>query len=124
MAKPSATHPAAGVPDKDKRILRELGKRKAEIAALPIQQERRELWRRLNQLDSVRPMVWLFEVPWNEMDVAEELVLRCESQIGRNLEGALRRELYQWDHMQADMVVEPAIEVQPAVRDTGFGLDE
>ena len=38
---------------------KKLGKRKAEIAALPVQQERRELWRRLNQLDSVRPMVYV-----------------------------------------------------------------
>ncbi|OGV64066.1 MAG: hypothetical protein A3K19_05945 [Lentisphaerae bacterium RIFOXYB12_FULL_65_16] len=126
MANSAVAQPASGVPDKDKRILRELGKRKAEIAALPIQQERRELWRRLNQLDSVRPMVYVMgsETPWNEMDVNDELVLRCESQWGRNLETALRRELYKWDHMQGDMVMDPAIEVLPPVRDTGFGIGE
>jgi hypothetical protein len=124
MAGSAPAQSPSAVPEHDRRILRELGQRKTEIAALPLQREHRELWRRLNQLDSVRPMVWLFEVPWHEMDVAQELVLHCESPIGRGLEGMLRRELYQWDHMRGDMVVEPLIEVPPAVRDTGFGINE
>ena len=112
------------VSQQDREILRELGRRKAEIAALPVQQERKELWSKLNQLDSVRPMVWLFEVPWNEMDVDDELKVRCSSPFCQNLELALRKELYQWDHMQGDMVVGPTIGVPPALRDTGFGLSE
>ena len=112
------------VSEYDKDVLRELGKRKAEIAALTVQQERKKLWTKLNKLESERPMVWLFEVPWNEMDVNDELSLKCESQFCRNLELSLRREVYQWDHMQGDMVVDPVITVGPVVRDTGFGLSE
>jgi len=112
------------VPTEDRRILRELGKRIAEIAALPVQHERRDLWARLNQLRSVRPMVWLFEVPWNEMDVDGELTLRCGSPLCRNIEVGFRRKIYQWDHMQGDMVVEPVFLVPPALRDTGFGMGE
>jgi len=112
------------VSTQDKQILRELGRKKAEIAALPVQQERRRLWTSLNDLHSVRPMVWVFEVPWHEMDVNGELTLRCESQICRDTELALRRELYQWTHMQGDMVIAPAITVPPVLHDTGFGLDE
>ena len=110
--------------EQDRQVLRELGKRKAEIAALPVQQERKKLWAKLNQLASVRPMVWLFEVPWHEMDVGDELKLKCSTPFCQNLELALRRELYQWDHMQGDMVIEPVIPVPPALRDTGFGLSE
>ena len=112
------------VPNEDKRILRELGKRIAEIAALPVQQERRLLWARLNQLQSVRPMVWLFEVPWNEMEVDDGLNVQCTSPWCKGIELDFRRKLYQWDHMQGDMVVEPAFLVPPALRDTGFGIDE
>ena len=112
------------VPEQDRRVLRELGRRKAEIAALSIQEERRRLWTKLNDLDSVRPMVWLFEVPWNEMDVDHELEPTCSHPYCRNLEIALRKELYQWDHMQGDMVVESSILVPPAIGDTGFGLSE
>jgi len=112
------------VPQQDRQILRKLAGRKAEIGQLPVQDERRRLWSRLNGLQSERPMVWLFEVPWNEMDVNGELTLRCGSDAGRRLELPLRRELYQWDHMQGDMVVEPVISVPPALRDTGFGVAE
>ena len=112
------------VPEQDRQILRELAQRKSEIGSLPVQQERIQLWTQLNDLHSVRPMVWLFEMPWNEMDVNGELEPRCGSDVGRRLELPLRRELYQWDHMQGDMVMDPVIRVPPALRDTGFGIAE
>ena len=112
------------VPDHDKSVLRELGRRKAEIAAAPVNQERRRLWTKLNRLASERPMIWIFEIPWHEMDVDGELALRCESPFCQGLETRLRREIYQWDHMQGDMVVGPAVTVAPALHDTGFGLSE
>ncbi len=114
----------AGVSEEDRRILRKLAARKSEIGSLPIQEERRRLWTALNDLRSVRPMVWLFEVPWNEMNVNDELTARCENPMCRRLEIALRQELYQWDHMQGDMVVDPVIYVPPALTDTGLGLSE
>lgn len=109
---------------RDKLILRELAERKAEIAALPVQQKRRELWEKLNKLASVKPMVWLFEAPWHEMDVDDELKPVCSSRFCRNIELDLRKEIYYWEHMQGDMVVEPVICVPPCIRDTGFGLTE
>ena len=112
------------VPAADRRVLRELGQWKAAVAALPVQEERRELWARLNDLRSVRPMVWLFEVPWHEMEVDNELTLVCSDPYCRQLEMGLRRERYQWEHMQGDMVVDPTILVPPAIGDTGFGLAE
>ena len=36
-------------------VLRECAKQTAEIAALPIHKEKAELWRRLNDLEPVRP---------------------------------------------------------------------
>jgi hypothetical protein len=42
---------------KDWQILRELGKKVAEIAALPVQQETIALWKGLNDLKPVRPIV-------------------------------------------------------------------
>jgi len=123
MTRPGQTTDAS-TPDGDRRVLRELGARVAEIAALPVQAERKRLWSRLNGLESERPMVWLFQVPWHEMDVDDELTPRCESQAARGLETQLRRTLYQWDHMQADMVVEPTLSVPPVLHDTGFGVRE
>ena len=108
----------------DRDVLRRLGRRKAEIAAEEVQEERRSLWAKLNGLRSVRPMVWLFEVPWNEMNVDDELTLQCEGGVAQALERVLRQEIYQWDHMAGDMVMAPAIPVRPPLHDTGFGLSE
>ncbi|TFG66532.1 MAG: hypothetical protein E4H27_09845, partial [Anaerolineales bacterium] len=60
----------------DRDVLRRLVAEQAEIAALPIHQEKAELWRRLNQLESVRPLVWINEIPWHEMNVDDALTLQ------------------------------------------------
>ncbi len=59
--------------DGDRDVLRALAGRKAEIAGQPIQKERLDQWRRLNDLEAVKPMVWINEVCWHEMDVCGEI---------------------------------------------------
>lgn len=112
------------VSKKDKTILRELAKRVAEIASLPIHKEKVEMWKRLNQLQQVKPMVWINEIPWHEMDVNGELKLQTENELCRYHERELRRLIYQWEHMPGDMVVEPVVYSPLVVYDTGFGIDE
>ena len=111
---------ANGMPAQDRIILRDLAKQIAEIAALPIQQEKANMWRRLNRLDPVRPMVWINEIPWHEM--RPELQPLCSTDMGRALEGGMRRTLYQWRHMRGDMTVDGIMYSGVAVRDTGYGL--
>lgn len=106
----------------DRAVIRELAGHVAEIAALPIQQETIALWKRLNTLKPIRPMVSIDQVCWNEMDVEGELALKTQDPFCRHFETRLRRTLYSWKHMRADMVVEPHIEVYKAIRNTGFGL--
>lgn len=106
----------------DLDILRGLATRVAEIAALPVQGEKRGLWRAINGLRPVRPMVMIDQVCWNELEGRDELALRCEEAECRSYERGLRRMLYQWDHFRVDMVVEPFIRVPKAVRNTGFGI--
>ena len=107
---------------KDREILRELGARKAEIGQLPVQKTRREMWTQLNRRERVKPMVWLNEVCWNEMDVDGELIPHTSGPFCRGLEVQIRRELYQWDYMQADMIVEPVVDCPVVIHDTGFGI--
>ena len=107
---------------KDQVILRELAARLAEIAAMPVQEEKRALWRRLNGLDPVRPMVMIDQVCWNEMNVDDELTLQCEDAECRSYEEQLRHLLFQWHHFPVDMVVEPYIPVAKAVNNSGFGV--
>jgi len=113
-----------GYSKKDRDILRELGEQIAEVAAMPINEERRELYTRINNLENAKPTVHIYEVPWHEMDVNDELKLRTKDPFCQGIETDLRRTLYMWRHMQGDMVVEPVI-VQPlCIHDTGFGITE
>ncbi len=106
----------------DRNILRQLGQRIAEIGNLPVQDEKRDLWRRLNGLQRVRPLLYIDEVPWWEMNVNDELTLRCEDKNLQGLEGSLRRTIYQWDHFRGDMVVRPEIVSTYVIHDTGYGM--
>ena len=45
--------------EKDADIIRELAGRVSEIAALPVQDEKRALWRKLNAKQPERPMVMI-----------------------------------------------------------------
>jgi hypothetical protein len=106
----------------DRQILRELAKQMAEIAGLPVQEETRALWRALNRLKPERPMVMIDQVCWNEMNFNDELTLRCEDPECREYEKSIRKQLYQWKHFRADMVVEPYIAVQKAVYIDLYGV--
>jgi hypothetical protein len=106
----------------DLKIIRELAKRYAEISALPVQEEKRKLWRKLNARKPDRPMVMIDQVCWNEMNVDDELTIRCTAPACRDYEGFLRRTLYQWKHFRVDMVVDPFIRVPMAIQNTGFGV--
>ncbi|MFO7900939.1 MAG: hypothetical protein R6V58_18010 [Planctomycetota bacterium] len=103
-------------------VLRDLAGQTAEIAALPVQEEKRELWRKLNALEPDRPMVMIDQVCWHEMNVDDELTLRCTDDECRGYEQALRRTLFQWRHFPVDMVVEPFIRVPKAVYNTRFDV--
>ena len=105
---------------KDREILRGLAAQMTEIAALPVQEEKRRLWRKINALAPERPMVMIDQVCWNEM--GDEVALHCEDPECRGYEVYLRRLLYQWRHFRVDMVVEPTIPVSKAIRNTGWGV--
>jgi hypothetical protein len=107
---------------KEYATLRELGKRVAEIASLPVNRDKKELWKSLNSLKPVRPMVNIDQIPWHEMNVDDELTVTCTDPFLRYLEQNLRTTLYRWKHMRADMVVEPVIRVPKLISNTGFGL--
>ena len=105
---------------KDQDIIRELAGRVAEIAALPVQEEKRALWRKLNAKQPERPMVMIDQVCWNEMNVDDALTMQCEDADCHGYEFALRRTLFQWEHFPVDMVVEPFVRVPKAVSGAGM----
>ena len=114
----------AEVTEADKKVLRDLGERLAAIAALPGHAETASNWRAMNGLKHVKPMVWIDEVPWHEMDVDDELRLQTTSEWSRYHEWEMRKLIYQWEHMPADMVVEPVVWSPLVVHNTAFGIAE
>lgn len=109
---------------KDKDILKKLGARIAEISQDKVNDVNRKNWTLLNDKKSVKPMVWINEVPWHEMNVEDELTLCCEHPWARNLEDELRKTIYQWNHFRGDMVVDPFISCPLAIHSTDFGIIE
>ncbi|MBN1394013.1 MAG: hypothetical protein JW959_03195 [Pirellulales bacterium] len=109
---------------RDVDVLRRLAAELTEIAALPVHREKARLWRRLNDLESERPMVWINEICWHEMDVDGELTLQTEHPWARDQERDLRRTLYQWRHLPGDMIVSDFLACPLAVHSTDFGIIE
>jgi len=109
--------------DNDIRILRELGKQYAEAAADPSNAEHRLRARNINSLRPERPVVWIEEIPWHEMDIDDELSLLCRDETLRQVEQWLRRGLYKWRHMRADMVLENSCYVEKAFDSTDIGFE-
>ena len=117
-------HKKIALSSAEKDCLRRLAERISEIAALPIHKEKAQLWRRLNDLEPTRPLVWVTEEPWHELNVNDELTLVCHAPWARDLEQSLRRTIYSWTHYPCDFVVNNFIESPLAINSTGFGITE
>ena len=63
------------------------------------------------------------EVCWNEMNVDDELTLRTTGEVCQRIETFLRRTIYQWNHMQGDMVVDATVSAPLVLVNSGFGID-
>jgi hypothetical protein len=109
---------------REKEVLRRLGARIAEIAALPIHREKARLWQKMNDLEQERPLVWVNEIPWHEMNVNDELTLQTDNLWARELEQNLRRTIYQWEHLPCDMVINDYLDCPIVYHTTDFGIVE
>ncbi|MFW6367308.1 MAG: hypothetical protein ACOC0L_01435 [bacterium] len=103
----------------DADILRPLVEQYLEICARPEQAERRRLWRKLHDLDSERPMVYVRAFAWKELP---ENVCECRDSLFRQQEQFLRKSLLK-SSFGDDMVFEPWLVMQAAHRARGWGVD-
>ncbi|NOZ21487.1 MAG: hypothetical protein GXP25_10415, partial [Planctomycetes bacterium] len=98
------------VNDKDRSVIRGLARRVAEIAQLPKQEERRDLWRKHNSLVKTRPPVLVrANASWQEVFPDDKL--ECENPQLRATERTLRQTIFQ-DSLNDDCIVEPWITVK------------
>src|SRR5690554_6211009 len=93
------------ITDADRRILRDLAKRVAQIAAEPVQDERRAVWYAQNALRPIRPPVFISpDGAWAEL--IPDSVLRCAGEHARTIEMALRKRIYAHERFGDDQVVD------------------
>ena len=105
-------------------VLKKLAEEWVEIADLPIHKEKAVLWQKLNDLESERPMVWINEIPWHEMNYNNELTIRCKNNWAKSQEDIMRKTLYQWRHMPGDMILNPWLDCPLSIHSTDFGMIE
>jgi len=90
----------------DVQILRDLAMQVRDIAAKPIQDERRDLWRKHNSLVRTRPLIYMrCFAAWPEFP---ESKLQCQDRFYQAHERSLRQMIVQ-DTLDDDFIIEPWI---------------
>lgn len=94
--------------DNDVRILRELAKEVAEIANKPIQDARRDLWRKQNSFENARPPIYMRAFAFDEF--FDRKSLKCEDGFFRGYEYYLQMMKFR-DTIGDDFIIEPWLTV-------------
>jgi len=105
----------------DRDVLRVLANQVAELAARPVEQEKRGLWYRHNGLEHTRPLVFCDpENSWHEIIPSEKL--KCEGILAREWEFQLRREVFWGAEMRDDRVIEACFDVPHVYAESDWGM--
>jgi hypothetical protein len=106
---------------RDRGTVRALAQRVAEIAAWPIQEEKRKVCYAINALKPIRPTVFCHpECAWDVL--VPEDVLECEDERARQIEYALRRRIYAAEHFADDEVNDDTYAVPRVIHSRGWGI--
>lgn len=103
-------------------VLRALATEYAQIARMHDNGKKVRLHQAVNDLEQIRPVVLLDELPWSEMDFDGSLALRCSDAFLRQVEWFLRSHIYKHKYMPADMIVPPYISVPKVIHNSGIGI--
>ncbi len=110
------------ISDQDRRTLRSLAADVAELAARPVEDKKRDLWRRHNALEATRPLIFCDpENGWNEIFPPESLT--CHGELARMWEMRLRKEIFWGAVMKDDRVIQPVFDIAHVYTTTGWGVD-
>lgn len=112
----------AAVAQSDRDVLRAFARQVSQIAAMPVQVERRARWERHNALQPGRPLMLVFpEGSWREL--LPDSALRCQGADARGMEWELRRRLFHHEHFRDDTPIPGDWVVEKVVTSTGWGLE-
>jgi hypothetical protein len=107
----------------DSRILTTLARRKLEIARHPDNLERRELWYRHDAGLPTRPLVLAEALGVRDARAPlPKTVLECQDPWARDVEWGLRTEIYQFDTLKDDHVVEPVLNTRWKIAASNYGV--
>ncbi len=108
---------------KDQEILRRLASQVAQLAARPIENEKRDLWFGHNTLEATLPLIFCDpENGWNE--IITEAQIQCQGELAREWEMTLRKEIFWGESMGDDRVIEPYFEVPYVYSESDWGMKE
>ena len=97
------------VTPEERKCLRELAKKQLEYSQLPIMEERKQLWYKHNEGNSVRPMIHV-EIWTFEHDILPEF--KCETETSRAIELELYRNFTNYEKIDDDRIVPPYFPIQ------------
>ncbi len=111
------------LPSNELLILRKLGARQAELAALPIMAERKRLWQEMNDgVPGARPPFaiesWTFD-----RDFLPDRLLQCSSDYGRQLERGFLRNIRHHEILNDDHVCPDTLDMGWHVWCDEFGME-
>lgn len=107
----------------DRAILRDLAAQVADLSARPVEDEKRDLWRRHNRLEPTRPLIFCDpENSWHEIIPDESLA--CAHEIAREWEWHLRKQIFWGTQMLDDYTIEPYFNVAHVRTKLHWGLVE
>ena len=98
-------------------VLRDLAKHYMDICRHPVQDRRRDLWRRHNSLKTTRPLIYVRAFAWREM---QQSLCIISDPFLRQYENMFRHRLF-WNSLNDDSVFEPWVTVQATRLCTGWG---
>ncbi|MBQ3079664.1 MAG: hypothetical protein IJC48_06685 [Clostridia bacterium] len=94
----------------DARIIHSLARRVKEISELPLEEKKRDMWRKHTSLAGCRPPVFVSpEGSWTEM-IPEESLL-CTDAFAREAEYELRKRIFRHEYVKDDTPVECAFDI-------------
>ena len=100
-------------------LVRDLARQYLAVCHQPVQQVRRDLWRRHNSLRSTPPLIYVRAFAWDEMPQSRCL---CQDPLLRPYEDFFRSHLF-WDTLGDDSIFEPWVTVGAVHRCAGWGVD-
>ena len=92
------------ISEEDGNVLRDLAEKVVKIADSTRMKEIRHLWKKHNELENTRPVIFCDpENGWNE--IVTEAQMRCKGKVARRWEMDLRKEIFWGEEMGDDKPV-------------------